>query len=637
MLPDSLTLALSPADGADDTGGFAVDLLVLLATSGLVAILGRRLRLATVAGYLIAGTLIGPHALGLVQQTERTEAIAHLATILLMFTIGLHLDLSGLRGGLMPTLGVGVISTILVALVGWPVAMAFGGSAPGALAIAMALSMSSTAVVLRVLEQRRELHGLRGRLVFGVLLVQDMLALAFMATLPLLAAWAAGTQSGAMRAPDGTGLPLHQEHLLLAAKAIGGIITMIALGRLVFPRLLGEAARGASSEVLLVVSAALALGAAVFTGWLGFSPELGAFLAGFLLAGTPFRYQLAGQLAPLRDLFLAVFFTAVGLQLRLGDVAADWWLIMLGVGATLIVKSVVIGGAAWAGGATGAVAVYSGVALAQGGEFSLVILGQAVLEGRRIIDNTAFAHAVAVVVVSLMITPALLETARWLAERAGRIRPAPWIRASALRGDGPDAKHPAEPLLHAEADGSESPDEAGLHPTAARAGASAPTPGTGLGGRAIVAGFGPVGRAVADVLERRAISLTIIELNPRTVRRQSGLGRRMVYGDASNPEVLESAGLAEADAVILTMPDEEATLQACRVIRGLRPDIFIAARANVLSKALQAMQLGADHVVVEELAAAEAMAAQVLQKIQQRAAGAEAGPRLYDFPPIGKK
>ncbi len=633
MLPDPLTLGLRPSDGADDTGGFGIDLLVLLATAGLVAILGRRLRLATVAGYLIAGTLIGPHALGLVQQTERTEAITHLATILLLFTIGLHLDLSGLRGGLMPTLGVGVISTVLVALVGWPVAMAFGASAPGALAIALALSMSSTAVVLRVLEQRRELHGLRGRLVFGVLLVQDMLALAFMAMLPLLAAWAGGAPLGGPELSEDTGTPLHVARLLLAGKAIGGIIVLIVMGRLVFPRLLGEAARGASSEVLLVVSAALALGAAVFTAWLGFSPELGAFLAGFLLAGTPFRYQLAGQLAPLRDLFLAVFFTAVGLQLRLGDVAMDWWLILLGVGATLLVKSVVIGGTAWGAGATGAVAVYSGVALAQGGEFSLVILGQAALEGaggRRIIDDTAFAHAVAVVVVSLMITPGLLETARWLAERAGRVRPAPWIRASALRGDGPETKSQAGSLLGGEPDESEASDE----PHARREGASAPIHGPG---RAIVAGFGPVGRAVADVLERRGIALTIIELNPRTVRRQSGLGRRMVYGDASNPEVLESAGLGEADAVILTMPDEEATLQACRVIRGLRPDIFIAARANVLSKALQAMQLGADHVVVEELAAAEAMAAQVLQKIRQREAGAEAGPRLYDFPPLTKK
>ncbi len=621
MLPNAPTLMLPAATEAGETGGIAIDLLVLLSTAGLVATLGRRLRVGTVAGYLIAGALIGPHALGFVQQTERTESIAHLATILLMFTIGLHLDLSGLRGGLMPALSVGVVSTFAVALVGWPIVMAFGVPAPGALAIAMALSMSSTAVVLRTLEQRRELHGLRGRLVFAVLLVQDMLALVFMALMPSLSAWAtAGAGGGAIAGDAGAG-PGGQEWFP-ALRAIGGMIVLIGLGRLVFPKLLNEAARGASSEVLLVLSAALALGAAVFTAWLGFSPELGAFLAGFLLAGTPFRYQLAGQLAPLRDLFLAVFFTAVGLQLPLGAIASDWWMIPVGVAATIAIKTLVIGGSAWAAGATGGVAIYSGVALAQGGEFSLVLLNQAGPHGVRVVDEGQFAHTVAVVVISLMITPALLEVARWLAEKLAGVRPAPWIKASALRVDGP-ASSPTE---EGSPDGTETAPE------------SEPAVGpAALHGRAIVAGFGPVGRAVADVLGRRGLSLTIIELNPRTIRRQVGLGRRMVYGDASNTEVLESAGIREADAVILTMPDEEATLQACRVIRGLRPDVFIAARANVLSKALQAMQLGADHVVVEELAAAEAMAAQVLQKVEQRAAGEDTGPRLYEFPPVKKQ
>jgi monovalent cation:H+ antiporter-2, CPA2 family len=305
--------------------------------------------------------------------------------------------------------------------------------------------------------------------------------------------------------------------------------------------------------------------------------------------------------------------------------------VLLAVAAVLLIKSLLVGATAWAAGATGAVAVHTGVALAQGGEFSLVILEQAGPDGSGILGESAFALAVAVVVLSLMITPSLLIAARWLAERAGRIRPAPWVRASALRGDGRETRL-TEPIARPEPP----PDQESSEPADAASPAGAPASTTRAKGSAIVAGFGPVGRAVADVLERRGIALTIIELNPRTVRRQSGLGRRMVYGDASNTEVLESAGLTEADAVILTMPDEEATLQACRVIRGLRPDIFIAARANVLSKALQAMQLGADHVVVEEMAAAEAMAAQVLHKIEQRAAGEDAGPRLYEHPPLKK-
>jgi CPA2 family monovalent cation:H+ antiporter-2 len=146
--------------------------------------------------------------------------------------------------------------------------------------------------------------------------------------------------------------------------------------------------------------------------------------------------------------------------------------------------------------------------------------------------------------------------------------------------------------------------------------------------RAIVAGFGPVGRAVADRLERLGVRTTIVELNPRTVEKQFELGRSIVYGDAANREVLERAGIESADAVILTMPDEEAVLRSCRLIRLIHPGVFIAARVNMLSKGLQAMQLGADHTVVEELATAQAMADEVVLKLRQREGGEE-GPRLY--------
>ncbi len=589
--------------GASGTGQMAVDLLVLLATAGMVAILLGRLRVATVAGYLVAGALIGPHALGLVGEGESIESIRVLATILLMFTIGMHLDVSGMQRGLVSILVVGAVTTFLVAVLGWPVVRLFGGSWSGALAISMALSMSSTAVVMRMLEQRKELQRVRGRLIFGVLLVQDLVVLVVLAMLPLLAIWGTGAV-GAVEADDssfrGPWRVIGQEAL-----AIGGITLMILIGRYTLPRLLQEAARDSSGEVLLVVSAAIALGAAVFSAWLKFSPELGAFLAGFLLAGTPFRYQLAGQMIPMRDLFMAVFFTAVGLQLPIDIVLSDWWVIALGVGALVALKATVIMLVMWGAGISGPVAVYGALALAQGGEFSLVVLAQARAVG--VISDEGFGYTVATIVVSLMVTPALFKLAELLSGPSARLRPPRWIRAPRLTPEPEDP--PSDP-------GTELPPEPNGRSRAEV-------------GRAIVAGFGPVGRAVHDMLERRGVAVTVIDLNPRTVRRQTDLGRRIVFGDASNSDVLESAGLSRADAVILTMPDEPATLQACRVIRALRPDVFVAARANVLSKALQAMQLGADHVVVEELAAAEAMASQVLQKIEDLTAGRGTGRKLY--------
>lgn len=549
----------------------ALDVLAILAAAALAVLGLRRFPAATIPGYLLAGALIGPHALGLVGYGEQSQSAWQFATVLLLFTIGLQLDPAGVRGGVVPTLAVGFAGTLAFVLTGWPVAWLLGIPAPGALAVVMALAMSSTAVVLRLLEQRRELHRLHGRICFGASLAQDLMVLGVMPLIPLLAIWAGGTAR--LMLPDvGT--------VLLRIGAIAGIVV---LGRLVFPRMLTAAAW--SPEVLLVVSAAVALGAAVATASLGFSPELGAFLAGFLLAGTPFRYQLAGQLVPLRDLFLAVFFTALGLELDPVVVLEGWGVVLIGTLALLGIKGGVLALMAWAAGVSAPVALTVGAALFQAGEFSLVLLAQARHQGAVYPDHAALATAV--VVLSLVLTPAVMWWGRRLANALRTVPPAPWARRHVDDlASGPDDAPPREE----------------------------PRPVT----RAIVAGFGPVGRAVADALERQDVHVTVIELNPRTVSRQQALGRAIVYGDASNRGVLERAGLAQADAVILTMPDEDAVMRACRLIRLARPDIFIAARVNTLARALEARQLGADHALAEELAMAQVMAVDLLSWLVRR-------------------
>lgn len=573
----------------------ALELLAILAAAALVAISLRKLPQATIPGYLIAGAIIGPHALHMVGRAGGTEAIGSLSTILLLFTIGLHLDISALRSGLGMTALVTTLATIIIVAIGAPIGMVLGLPAPAAVAIAMALSISSTAVVLRILEQKREIHRVQGRLAFGILLMQDLVALAVLAVIPLLAHWA-GAEQAKPQPPIG-GLSAPASAVARVCLAIGGVAAMILVGRVVMPRMLRAAAD--SGEALLVVSSALALAAAVGTAMLGFSPELGAFLAGFILSSTPFRYQLSGQLVPLRDLFLAVFFTVLGLDLPLTTVVEGWWVVGIALLATLVVKALVIGGLSWAFGASGAVATYVALALAQGSEFSLVIIKQA--GEKNVISETHAGYAIAVVVLSLVLTPSLLNAATALGRVAVRLPSAPWTRSSKLRAT-------PGPVL----------DDTPVEP-------AVPVHG------AIVAGYGPVGRAVAEKLERQGVRITIVELNPRTVEKQQGLGRTIIYGDVANPEVLERAGVREADAVILTVPDEEAVLRACRFIRQVKPDIFIAARLNTLSRALQAMQLGADHTVVEEMATAEAMAAEVIVKLRQRAETGDDGPKLYQL------
>lgn len=553
--------------------GVVLDLLLILVAAGVAATVFGRLRLATIPGYLIAGLLISVFR----EPSPDIEFVSQLAVILLMFSIGLHLDLSALRSGAVAMLLAGAGSTMLSSGIISALALAFGVPLYPALAIGMALSLSSTAVVLRVLQQQRLLHRITGRLSFGILIVQDIAVVGMLPLIPVLAALAAP-------APEAGASDASSSSLMLVDGLIrgGGLIVFMVLAIRVLPKVLAIASR-VSTEVMLVVAAAVGLAAAVVTSQLGLSPELGAFVAGFVLASTPFRYQLAGQLGPLRDLFMAVFFTAVGLSADLEVMLQSWWVVLLGAVLLMVAKAGSIGLTAWAVGASGSTAAFVAASLAQGGEFSLVVLAIAAGpdgDAPALIPADIHAVLIGVVITTLLVTPSVIGFARTRAARFGGLPLAPWVARSAFR-EGPEL------------------------PPAGESGEVV----------AVIAGFGPVGRAVAERLEHEGVPYSIIELNARTVQRQRELGRRALYGDASTHEVLESAGGDHASAVFITIPDDEAMLRICRTVKTMNPSAWVAVRADSLAKGIEAKTAGADEVVVEEISAAEAMAERALRHL----------------------
>ncbi|HZW09434.1 MAG TPA: cation:proton antiporter [Phycisphaerales bacterium] len=550
-----------------------VYLVVILSTAAVVSLVFHRLRLAAIPAYLVAGAIIGPGLLGVVPSAEHVASISQLAIVLLMFGIGLHTDTGELRGDLASIIGTAVLSCVVITALATAVALVMGESAPAALLLGAGVSMSSTAAVMRLLQQRRELRNLHARLAFGTLIVQDIYAVIVIASVPLLAAWHAAARGG------DAGLE-PSELLAKGAMAVAGVAAIIVVGRLLLPRVLFLAGRDGGSELVLIVGAGSALGSAAATAALGFSPELGAFLAGFVLATTPARHQLLGQLAPVRDLFVPVFFVAVGLGLDVGSALGAWWVVLLALAAVLLLKVAVVGVAAWAMGMAGPVAAMAGAILAQTGEFTLVVVG--VGASRGIVSAEAAAVMGTVVGLSLMLTPSLFYAAPHLARLFVRVRPPLWRRRLVRDIGARRATAQGRDLL------------------------------------AIVAGFGPIGREAVNRLEQAGFTCTIIELNPETVRRQRGLGRRIVYGDVANAEVLHEAGIESADAVLLTMPDHEAMLRACQLVRSLAPTAFVAARSSYLSRGMQAAALGADYVVVDEVATATMMAEQVAARLRLR-------------------
>ena len=575
------------ATASDTDWAIITDLVVILVSAAVVAMVMQRIRMAAIPAYLIAGAFIGPRALGLVPSHEGLGAISHLAIILLLFGIGLELHLSVLRHRLARMIFTGLGSCLLSVAVGWPIAIWFGLAPPAALVVSMALALSSTALVMRIITDRRELRLMRGRLTLSILVIQDMLALGMLAAIPALAAWAG---SDVKPAAD-TDVPLTGDggtlqYVVDIILQIAGVAVLIFLSRVILPRFLRESLKGESLEVMTLTGVAAALLVAVVAQLIGFSLEMGAFLAGFMLAGTPFRHQLSGQIGPLRDIFIAVFFTTLGMKLDPSILAQWWWVILAGGALMIVLKVALISGACWALGTTASIAVAVGFSLAQAGEFSLIVLGAA--HGQGVIDDTTMATVIAIVVISLILTPVLVELGGRLARAASTIGTAPWVKSSPLRDPGHTRPQPSSHAKHV-----------------------------------IIAGYGPIGRLIAEELERAGINYTIVELNPATVQEQSRRGKSVIFGDVRNLEVLESAGIRSAHALVLTIPDEEAVLRTCAVARRRAPDIFIAARTRVVSKRSGLMEIGADSVTVDETSAATEMLRAVMACID---VGAEEKP-----------
>ncbi len=561
------------ASGATGLSPIFRDLLLILAAAGVVAAVAQRLRLPTVPAYLITGMLIGPGAFKLISDPASVKDISDLAIILLLFGIGLHMDLSVLRDTLRRAIIATVLMTVICTGALWPVGVVMGLSTPSTIAVGIALSISSTVVVLRILQDRRELNKAEGRLSVALLVIQDLVAIALLLVLPPLAKWnGTGTAGVVTSTMTLTASGVFIEMALNALFALLGVSALVGFGKFILPWALEQAAkRSNASEVTTVISLAAALGAAGITQIVGLGPALGAFLAGFMLSLTMFRHQLGSQIGAVRDLFAAVFFTAIGMSVDLHVLRDHAPQIALMTALTLVIKSVVIGTVCWATGATGNLAFRAGAFLAQAGEFSIVILAACASEKLGLLTQDQVGQIVSVVVLSLILTPALVLGAAKIGAKLPAIDTAPWAR-----------RHTGGAVGHAE--------------------------GFVRGKKhAIIAGYGLVGRAVADELKKMKITSTIVEMNPSTVKRQAGLGRPIIFGDIASADILEHAGIHEADALILTIPDEESVLRACRQARQLHPDIPIIARCNFVSQGVLAAGLGASGVVVEEMATAKEM------------------------------
>lgn len=521
--------------------------LILTLTGALSAalVLGavtHRLGLSPIAGYLLAGVLVGPHTPGFEADAGLAGQMAELGVVLLLFGVGLHFhldDLLEVRGTALPG---ALVTSTAAAAAGALVGKLLGWAWPAAILFGMALAVASTVVVLRVLADHRALHTRAGHVAVGWLVVEDLLTVAALVVLPTLFG------GGGPPSLDGLG-----GALVLAAVKIALLVAIVAVvGGRAIPRILGAVADTGSRELFTLAVLVVMLGIAVGAARLfGVSMALGAFLAGMMVGKSDYSLRAASEALPMRDAFAVLFFVSVGMLFDPRTLLEQPLALALAAAVVLLVKPAVALAVMRARNVPAAVAIPVAASIAQIGEFSFILADLGTTLG--ILPPAATSILVATAMLTITLDPLLFRFATRLLARRG--------------GTGTDLPPPDTEL-------------------------AAPEPGR----RTIVVGYGPVGASVTELLLDNGIEPTVIELNLETVRRLLAFGVRAIYGDASRQEVLARAGIATADHLILTSGIDVGDEEIIRRAKAQNPRVRILARTRTVHDIPRLRRAGAEDV-----------------------------------------
>jgi len=531
-------------------------LVLLLAVAFVLGVGAQRLKQSAIIGYLLAGTILGSALFD-------RETLVHwgeLGVSLLLFSIGLEFSFGRLkRMGSVALLG-GILQ-VVVTLALFALIFSFRSTAGPAVAWGEMVAVSSTAIVLRILMDRAEIDSVSGRTALSILLVQDI------AVVPLVLSLTVMSHGGSAR-----------DIALQIGQTIGAAGGMVAVFYGLFyhliPRLLMRRGLFADRELVVLLAIILSFGSAWTAHALGLSPALGAFLAGMLLAESPFSSQIRADVGSLRTLFVTLFFTSVGMLADPKWFLANWQEVLLWLGVVFSGKALIIFGICVVFKMSPVSAMAAGITLAQIGEFSFVLATEAKNGG--LIDGHIFSLAVSVTILSMFLAPYMVTYARPAARRiVGLFSPS--VRPPAVE---PEAGSPAQ--------------TAGI----------------------FIVGFGPAGRKVARALLEKGIQPHVIELNPRSVKAALRMGLKVHLGDASHTDIITHAGIHGACVIVVTVPDPRSAKRILQNIHALSPASSVIVRSRYHIATRELWELGAAFAVDEENVVGRELARQVIDFLQ---------------------
>ncbi|CAI2716904.1 monovalent cation:proton antiporter family protein [Nitrospina watsonii] len=534
-------------------GQLIQDLTILLLVSLPITVLFHRFKLPTVVGFLIAGVLIGPNGLALIGELESVEHLAEIGVILLLFIIGLEFSLSQMIKQLGRILGTGGLQLGLTAAACFFLFQALSFPANQSLALGLLVALSSTAILLNMLTERVELDTLHGRMCVGVLLFQDVCVVPLMLVIPLL------TQTDTISG---------WSFLWAFVKAIGAVGGVFFLSRLIVPRVLKKIVQVGSREHMTLFVIFIILG----TGWvsdqIGLTLAMGAFIAGLILSETEYNHQIILDILPLKEYFVSVFFTSIGMLMHVDLFFAQPGLFLLLAAGAIALKVAMTFLAAVLAGTAPRIGFIVSVRLAQVGEFSLILAALALETG--LFAPDIYQQFLIVSILTMLVAPVLIQmSSGWSL----------WLFKGGLAADSGSQSKASQVHNHV-----------------------------------VVVGYDTIGQNLSKVLKEVHIAFTVVDLDGEHIKRALAEQCMVFYGDATQRSTLQRAGIRQAKIMVVSVPDQKAMQQVVRLARQLNRDICILAKTQHPSEVDSLIQAGADQVIPAEFETSIEMFSRVLRE-----------------------
>ncbi len=535
------------------------DIFIIFCLSIFVLFLCLRIKLPAIVGFLITGILAGPHGFGLIEAVHDVEIMSEIGVVLLLFTIGLEFSIKDLLKIKKSILLGGSVQVFLTILTFFLISLKIGQTLSQSIFTGFLISLSSTAIVLKLLHERAEIDSPHGRTSLGVLIFQDIVIVPMMLLTPLLA----GVEGN-----------LSESLFILMIKVVAILLLVMASAKWLVPVILYQITRTRNRELFLLSIIVICLAVAGLTYSMGLSLALGAFLAGLIISESEYSYHALGNILPFRDVFISFFFVSIGMLLNLDFLFRNIGMILLITLGVLALKTIIAGFTTYILGYPLRTILLVGFALSQVGEFSFVLSKTGLEYG--LFQGNIYQLFLAVSVLTMVSTPFIISLSPRIADVAMRL-PLP------------------EKL------------KSGLHPV------QAPNDLTEKD-HLIVIGFGINGRNVTRAAKTAGVPYVIIEMNPETVRVEKNKGEPIFYGDATHDAVLEHAGIHDARIIVIAIADAAATRKVISLARRLNRNIHIIARTRFLQEMEPLYELGADEVIPEEFETSVEIFTRVLVK-----------------------